>query len=106
MDEKGKVSGVAERVWKAVDALATSASPIQARLENAGITLIPLEASEFPDEETRQKFTEIKQSLTAREAKAGEGAIAATTSQLTDAEAEEIAQAIFRLDTICRPLPV
>lgn len=58
----------------------------------------------FTDADDGQRFAAIVDALNAREASGDEGTLEATTSQLTDQEAERIAQQIVELDAVCRPL--
>jgi hypothetical protein len=95
---------VKHKLHEAVEALAASASPIQRRLFNAGLILHTSNPEDFTHPGDGQRFAAIISALNAREASGDEGTLEATTSQLTDAEAERIAEQIVELDTTCRPL--
>lgn len=92
------------KLHEAVGALAASASPIQRRLFNAWLILHTSKPDDFDSAADGQSFTAVMNALTARDALADEGTAQATTSHLTDDEAEAIARQIVELDTVCRPL--
>lgn len=92
------------KLHEAVEALAASASPLQRRLFNAWMVLHTSKPDDFDNSADGQRFAAVMDALTAREASADEGTAEATTSHLTDEEAEAIAKQIVELDTVCRPL--
>lgn len=86
-----------ERLYKAVDSLSTGTSSLQKRLEYAAISLVPLIAREFPDD-LQSEFDSIMEALSNKPEKVeGEGTIAATTRQMPDEKAQEIAESILSL---------
>jgi hypothetical protein len=93
-----------ERLSLAVDALASSASPIQQRLLHAGITLVPLLPEDFDDGEQREEFVSIMAALSAVEPVGDEGALEATTAAMSDDEAVALASRISTLDRAVRPV--
>ena len=94
---KSSGHGVYERVWKAIDVLATSPRTLQYRLFIAGIELLPLRQQDFPTF-LQADYKYIMGALTAREAEDGDdGTLNATTRQLTDSEATVIAERMWKL---------
>ena len=102
---KSDGSAVYERVWKAIDVLATSPEPLQKRLFYAGMELAPLRRQDFPDF-LQADYRYVMDALTAKKDKANKGALCATTGQLTDSQATDIARSLWGLysdlvDHIC-----
>ena len=96
---------VRQRLWQAVAALATSAQPIQRRLEAAAQELVHLRADEFADPEARAEFIAIGERVAVREEASGdEASLARPTSAMSDDEAERVAQKIVTLDAMYREL--
>ena len=91
-------SSAQERVALALDALATSAAPIQARLVNAGVALAPLGEDAFEEDENRETYAQVMALLS------NAGSIESTAVRLDDQEAVAIARQIVALDAACRPL--
>lgn len=89
---------VQERVAKAVDCLAASSKPIQARLQCAGLELAPLLANDFVERENRENYVKIMDLLTS-----GEGGVAGVTATMADDKATSVAQMIVELDWSVRP---
>lgn len=87
-----------EKLGAAVDALATSAAPIQKRLEYAWMACHTLIAHGFTDEERAREFASINARLTADKSDEHAGHVTTTCSRLSDEEAAEIAQAIVNLN--------
>ena len=100
-DDHYRVCG---RVANAVDVLATSPRSIEERVKCAGLELAHLRAEEFTDPEGRGLFEEIREALTRVEGEGDQGSIAATTTQLSDEEAAELARKIVLLDFVYRPV--
>jgi hypothetical protein len=94
---------VREKLVQAVDALATSARPLQKRLFSAAIALSTLQAEDFVDDESRVAFGAIKEMLVRQEQVAEEGHYQATIDAMNDERAEALAQQIFDLDAHYRP---
>jgi hypothetical protein len=92
------------KLHEAVEDLGASALPIQRRLYNAAMVLHTSKVDDFDDPEVGARFVAVMNALTARPAIGDEGTLQATTTALSDDEAEEIAKEIFRLDLVCRPL--
>jgi hypothetical protein len=88
---------VRERLWKAIYVLATSASSIQERVDNACSELAPLRADDFADPKARAIIGAIGERSTAHR----NGP--ATLLMLTDGEAAALAKQIFELDSMYRP---
>jgi hypothetical protein len=87
-----------ERLLNAVEALAASSEPIHRRLEVAGITLLPLQASDFTDPDDGELLEDILGALTGVGDPTGEhGDLAVTTFSMSDAEAVRVAQMIVDL---------
>jgi len=86
-----------EKLRNAVDALATSAEPIQERLFTAAIALHVLSPEDFSDEGLRKTFGALEDMVTWRVADADEGTLRATTGSLSDEQASAAATMIFRL---------
>jgi len=87
-----------EKVWKAVDTLASGTASLRQRLYDAHISsLHVLEASDFPDA-LKQEFEAIEEALTwipvDRE---DEGTVAFTTNAMSDDEAKRLATRMVSL---------
>jgi len=87
-----------EKLANAVGALATAA-PIQRRLQNAYLAMHTMNTHGFVDPERQAEYDEIHALLTADKTSRGDGYVEATTSRLSDEEAEAIAQKIVNLNT-------
>jgi hypothetical protein len=93
--------GTHERLWLAVEALASGHGSLQSRLGDAGQTLVPLRLADFPDE-LQSSFQELMERLSNKSALKEEGAVASTTSQMSDEDAEDVAKRIVELfDQVC-----
>jgi hypothetical protein len=90
------------RLLLAVQSLASGNASLQSRLNVAGESLVPLLDTDFPDD-LRTHFRKIIDDLTSKPAQLeGEGALAATTRQMSHEEAERVAGQIVDLfDEIC-----
>ncbi len=88
-------------LWSAVYYLATSAAPIQERLDRAASEMLYLRPEELP-EDLREEFEDLLRELTTQDDVAAEGNIAATKRRLSDAQAERLARRIFDLYTEIR----
>lgn len=88
-----------------VQALATDPRPaIQDRVCSAfRDALVKLRPEDFVDEESRVRFTAIRETLTNQEPIGGEGSIAATASAMSDDQARRVAEQICELDEHYRP---
>jgi hypothetical protein len=95
---------IREKLAEAVNALAVSAAPIQVRVGYAARALTVLQPEDFVDAESRLAFTAVRDMATSREAVADEGTIAATTSAMSDEQAEALARQIMELDHHYRPM--
>jgi hypothetical protein len=85
-------------LWEAVNSLATSAAPLQKRLEWAAISLIKLQREDFENaKKDLALYTAIKDTLTALEPVGEEGSIVATTAAMSDEQAEAVAKQILEL---------
>lgn len=94
---------VRERLWQAVNVLATSARPLQERLGDACMSLVFLGEEDFEDSEGRARFTAILETSGALPASGDEGRIAATVLRMSDEQAVALAQQIVALDAHYRP---
>ena len=92
---------ISEKLTTAVNGMATSASPIQKRLEYAAICCITISHGEhdksFPDPELAQRWRAWWASITTQEASGDEGTIKATLKTMTDHEAEKVAEELFSI---------
>jgi hypothetical protein len=92
---------ISEKLTSALNAMATSSKPIQVRLKYAALsahTIMPNGPEvDWPSEELAGRWAEWWGAITAREGQGNEGSIEATTSQLTDAEAERLAEQLFEI---------
>lgn len=96
---------VREKLFTAVHTLATSALPLQQRLEGAMVgSLIRLNEDDFADAEARERFAQITAALTARDAQGDEGSIRASTAAMSDDDAEQVARQILELHGLYFPL--
>lgn len=95
----GSKRNLSEKLWQAIDTLATSDGILQERLSSAAISLagvyLPLE-SDLP-KKYQEEFKSIIQDLTRETAKKDEGKIQATTRKMNDQEAERVARRILSL---------
>ena len=95
------LSYVSEKLSTAVNALATSAAPIQTRLEYAAMschTLANMHERSFPTDELRDRWVAWWASITSKPARDNqEGTIRATLSQMSDQEASDVAEELFNI---------
>jgi hypothetical protein len=91
-----------EKVWLALDCLATSAAPIQARLHEASLALITVKAEDFSDAAARTKYGPIRETLRPPKTRGGEGNLAATVNAMSDEQAVAVAKAIYELAAYVR----
>ena len=85
-----------EKLTDAVISLATSAAPLRRRLENAIIAAAMLDENDF-NPEHRDRWSEIRHSLTKEEPVSDEGRFRASISRMSTEEQEEVARCIFNL---------
>jgi hypothetical protein len=92
-----------EKLWQAVDCLATSSGTIQQRLESAAMFLIRLNPGDqsLPSE-LHGEFESIYHDLTKTTAQGSEGRIQATLQLMSDEEGSKLASRIFSLYTKLR----
>ena len=92
---------VSEKLWQAIDTLATNGGTLQERLANAAISLcgvyLPSEG-DLP-KKCQEEFKSIIQDLTKEPAKSDEGRIQATIWEMSDQEAKSVAERILNLYT-------
>lgn len=90
------LSYVWEKFTTAVYSLAGS-GPMQERLRSAYLSFHPVQVSDFDDDpELQADYREIMERLTARaEGYAGEGKVPSTLRQMSDEEADELANLII-----------
>ena len=93
---KDAAESVIERVYLAVETLATEPGDVRSRLKSAGIILAPLQAREFP-EQLREDFEWIMEHLTRYDAIGPEERIEATMNRIKNSTGEKIAKRIFAL---------
>ena len=87
-----------EKLWLAVDTLATTDGSIQQRLAWAAMDLTTLRLGDSNlAEEHRSEFDAIWHELTKEEATGGEGTIIATANKLNRDQAQALARRIFSL---------
>jgi hypothetical protein len=102
------VSYIREKLGAAVNTMATSSASIQKRLEWAAIAAHTISNREtqkdFPTEELRERWAAWWGSITSKPPRhADEGSIVATISQLSDDEAEKVAEELFNIyDAVMR----
>jgi hypothetical protein len=87
-----------EKLWQAVDILATIDLSIQERLAGAAIYLIRLKPDDLP-EALRHDFDGVLHELTKEKVEGGEGTIAASTQKLTSEEGSKLAGRILHIYT-------
>lgn len=87
-----------EKLGNAVSVLASSAAPIQKRLEYAWTAMHTLIGHGLTDPECDAEFKSINARLTADKSDEHKGYVATTCEKLTDDEASEIAKAIVDLN--------
>ncbi len=80
-----------ERMHQALGCLAVSTAPLQDRLGHAGITIAPLDASDFREGDERDLFCRIIAALTTA------GDVATTSRGLKDTEGLAVAQDFMSL---------
>jgi hypothetical protein len=87
-----------QKLYQAVDSLATGTGTIQKRLESAAMGLIGLQSPpEWLPMEVRDKLEAIIQELTRTPAQGNEGTLKATLQMMSDEECSKIAQRILSL---------
>jgi hypothetical protein len=89
---------VAEKLSQAVHSLAVGRGDIQDRLVAAALAMQALEPDDFTEEDGRAEFEAIWSALTADAGVADEDSIAATTNDLDDDQAVELAERIVALE--------
>jgi hypothetical protein len=94
---------VRERLWQAVNVLATSPLPLRERVVQACMGLAFLRTDDFEDSEGRARFTAILETSGALPASGVEGTIEATVLRMSDDQAVALAQQIVALDAHYRP---
>ena len=93
----GQAESVKERVYKAVEHLCTARGDVRARLRVAVMTLLPLQAQEFP-EHLQEDFRWIRSQSTKYESeRPHEGTLDATMRRIKNSTGEKIAERIFKL---------
>jgi hypothetical protein len=94
-----------EKLYSAVNTLATSALPLGKRLEYAWTgALVRLEPSDFPEEHA-EEFASLREASTKAGPSSGEGSIAHTMRTLREEELADIAERIWGLfSALCDPL--
>lgn len=91
-----------EKLGNAVDALGSSAQPIQKRLEYPWLAMHTLEVHGMINPERKAAYDSICERLTADKSDEHAGHVPTTTSRLSDDEAEAIARDIVGLHSaIC-----
>jgi hypothetical protein len=99
------ISYAIEKYMVAVDSLAAGLLSLQQRLESAALSMYTLRREDFPHEDLWKRHRSIFDDLTwVQETREGEGTIQATTRQLMDHDAQEIARRIFSLFLSLREL--
>jgi hypothetical protein len=88
-----------EKLGNAVNALATSAAPIQKRLEYAWLAMHTMINHGFTDPERQAEFAEINERLRPDKSDPHAGDVPTTCARLSEDEATKIAQAIVDLNT-------
>lgn len=91
-----------EKLWVAVDALATGTGSLQERLLDAWRSALArldadLQPGHFANEEARESFRALRAEATSKPAKGDEGTLAATLLAMSDEEAQKHAGAILSL---------
>lgn len=77
-----------EKFFNALHYVVASTAGLQERLAVVSNGVCHLERDSFPDDETYERFQKLIKGTTMLPAKANEGTIAATTSQMEEAEAK------------------
>jgi hypothetical protein len=98
VDESREHSYAREKFWTAIHGLATGSSRIQARLESAALCLHTLRPEDLPGTLSTD-FANLWRDLTKVKAHGDEGTIAATTRQMSDEQAGELAGRIVSIYT-------
>jgi len=92
---------ISEKLSMAINAMATSASPIQKRLEYAAIGCITIAHGQFdksfPDSELAQRWSAWWSSITNKDAEGNEGTLQATLGAMSDEDAENVAEELFSI---------
>ena len=87
-----------EKFGVAVDGMATSAQSIQRRLFNAYMSFHPVKESDFQDAEDAELYRRIHDRLTSvKDGPESRGYVQNTLDQMSDEEAEDLAEDIVRL---------
>ena len=87
-----------EKFGIALNSLATSANSLQARLQSAYMSFHPIREDDFANSEMRATYAEIIARLTAvKDGPETNGYLRNTLDQMSDAEAEGIAELIYNL---------
>ena len=90
------ISYAYEKLWLAVESLATGTDPLQKRLQHAWFATVGVLPDQIP-EDYRSEWLDIQEALTKEPAKGHEGNIAATTAAMDDETATKVAGRIFSL---------
>jgi hypothetical protein len=86
-----------EKLWEAVDVLATDKHRIKARLERAAVGVAQASGAKDWPPALKAEHRALLDRLTAVQPTANEGAVAATVEQMSEDDAVEIAGAIIAL---------
>lgn len=89
--------GAREKFYQVIYTMTTSPASIQKRLVSAGIFLIQLKPEEELPNDLREEFRAVIRELTKEPDTEGIGTLEATTQNLTDEDASEIAGRIFSM---------
>ena len=92
----GQAESVIEPVYLAVQHLCTARGDVRARLRGAVMTLLSLQAQEFP-EHLQGDFDWILSQSTKYESEPHEGTLDATMRRIKNSTGEKIAKRIFKL---------
>lgn len=87
-----------QKLFGAVHGMATGSRSLRERLCAAMVGMVVLKPDDFPEGDLRRRWIGIREDLTILESRRpGEGTIEATTAQLSDHDANAIAERIFDL---------
>lgn len=93
-----------EKLFQAVNSLATSTGSIQERLGYAFTNLHTLKPEDFDDPRQREQFRSLWAHVENAAARGDEGAMLAAARDMSDDEARDAARVIVELDGFYRPI--
>jgi len=97
MSDNSREAYAREKLWQAVEVLATLPGTVQERLAQATSHLFLIRPEDISDEGLQQALGKIRAELTSQPAQGSEGTVIATLATTSNADARQIARRILDL---------